>query len=134
MKNKILCIDDDAQFLMLLKRRLSERYDVDTTTSTVKGLKLINENDYYCLIFDYDMPEYNGIDLAKIVKKNPRLCNIPIILITGMADETIQQLAIDNGISVYFLKTINIDYDLIATQIESLTTLHRITNGLNTIN
>ena len=47
---------------------------------------LIN-NDYHLVISDVMMPEMDGFSLLRLIKKNPELNHIPVILLTSKADQ-----------------------------------------------
>ena len=65
--------------------------------------KLITEN-FDLVICDWEMPELNGIQLLKKVKKDPKYQHIPFVMLTSFQDETRCQEAIDEGALDYILK------------------------------
>jgi DNA-binding response OmpR family regulator len=85
---KLLIIDDDQSILNLLENYLTSiGYDVVCTTSSLDGLKQIEDetNQFDLIITDLIMPDISGIGLISILKKdNPQ---IPIIAITGKGAE-----------------------------------------------
>ena len=65
---KILIIDDDAAFLVILSRYIQEYYpllQVQTCTNPVQALAVIREKDLDLLLVDLEMPTLDG---AKIFK------------------------------------------------------------------
>jgi two-component system, sensor histidine kinase ChiS len=81
---KILLVDDEPFLLKTLAIRLRHwGYDVLDASDGVKGLEAINQHLPDLLILDKEMPELNGDELAKIVKRDLRLRHIPIILISA---------------------------------------------------
>ncbi|MEO5666469.1 MAG: response regulator [Bdellovibrionota bacterium] len=67
----------------------------------------INASSPYDLILsDWNMPMLNGIELAKILKKDDAMKNTPFILLTGIADEHKVHLALKIGVSDYVLKPV----------------------------
>jgi len=81
---KILLVDDEPFLLKTLSVRLSHwGYDVVDAPNGVKGLEVMNQQLPDLLILDKEMPEMNGDEVAKIVRKDLRLKHIPIILISA---------------------------------------------------
>ena len=63
------------------------------------------EKDQFDLILcDWEMPELNGIQLLKKIKKNPTLQNIPFIMLTSTEDAERHQQALDEGALDYIVK------------------------------
>jgi CheY-like chemotaxis protein len=57
------------------------------------------------LIFlDIRVPKKNGLEVAKIIKKDPRLKNIPTIMLTTSSSSSDVLLAYENGANIYFKK------------------------------
>ena len=81
----ILCVDDSADFLRMVKVLLARRgFRVLTATSGDAALKIFQRSRCTVAIIDYMMPGMKGGELARRLRKfDPQL---PIILHTGYAD------------------------------------------------
>ena len=82
IKNKILLVEDDLQLLQLLAEMLHEAgYRVTQASDGKKALQLLsNQNGGFdLLVSDIDLPEVNGINLAR----NARRLACPVILMSG---------------------------------------------------
>ncbi|MFC1852573.1 response regulator [candidate division CSSED10-310 bacterium] len=81
---KILLVDDEQEFTEVLSQRLETRgMKVDVARNGLEALKKIEDHVYDVIIMDMVMPELNGIEaLKRIRKSNPEL---QIILLTGHA-------------------------------------------------
>jgi DNA-binding NtrC family response regulator len=88
MIEKILLIDDEEDFLTVMSDRMKARnMQVSTASSAKDGLVKAASGAYDAVILDLMMPEMDGIETLKILKKkNPDLA---VILLTGHA--TIKQ-------------------------------------------
>jgi DNA-binding NtrC family response regulator len=88
MIEKILLIDDEEDFLTVMSDRMKARnMQVSTAASAKEGLEKAASGAYDAVILDLMMPEMDGIETLKILrKKNPDLA---VILLTGHA--TIKQ-------------------------------------------
>jgi DNA-binding NtrC family response regulator len=84
MKEKILLVDDEKEFLEIMAERMSARdMDVTTAASAMEAIKLIETHSYDAVVLDLMMPEMDGLDALKAMKdKRPEL---QIILLTGYA-------------------------------------------------
>ncbi len=84
MEEKVLLVDDEKDFLDALGERMSNRgMDVSTTTSAKDAVKKVAEYSYDAIVLDLQMPEMDGIEALKAIKKiNP---DMQVILLTGHA-------------------------------------------------
>ena len=82
---KILVVDDDMTFCMMLKRWLEKRgYAAEAAFSYREAVRLVGEEAFDAVLSDLRLPEGDGITLLREVKeRNPRS---PFILMTGYAD------------------------------------------------
>ena len=95
MKSKLLLVDDNENFIQLLKIAMEdEDYEVDTTDSGMSVLSIMENTSYDWLISDIRMGDLDGIRLAKKVKeKYPRA---KIILMTAYkVPERIEELEVE---------------------------------------
>ena len=101
---RILCVDDEPDLLDLLKIFLEEsgQFSVDTITSATEALVLLDSEKYDAIISDYQMPDVDGIELLKEIRK--RFGDIPFILFTGRGREEVVIEAINNWADFYLQK------------------------------
>lgn len=103
---KIIYVDDEDHFLDQVKRYL-ERKDEDLEVYTAKSakvaLEIFNENEYDAIISDYMMPELNGIEFLKKIRKE-KGSSIPFIIFTGKGREEVAMEALNIGADRYFTK------------------------------
>lgn len=104
---KVVCIDDEELLLNFLVRKLKQVEGIDEIhpfTSSVEALEYISNNKVDILLSDIYMPEINGINLAKKVKKiSP---NIAIIFITSYEEYALDALKLHA--CGYILKPVNL--------------------------
>ncbi len=100
---KILLVDDDEDFLLLLGEYMSLRdQQFDKAGSCDEARSLLRNNRYDIVISDFNMPLESGLDLFYHVSKTHP--GIPFILMTGCEDDLVQQKAIRMGVSAYIKK------------------------------
>ena len=84
MMARILLVDDTPKVRESIKDALeSAGFEVDEAPDGLVAIEFLNERPYTLLITDLWMPEVDGLDLMKHLRKiNP---NMPVIAITGGA-------------------------------------------------
>ena len=100
----ILYVDDELNLLEVGKLFLerSGQFSIDTTTSAPAALDLLDTKNYDAIISDYQMPDMDGIEFLKAVRK--RSGDIPFIFFTGKGSEAVVIEAINNGADFYLQK------------------------------
>jgi two-component system alkaline phosphatase synthesis response regulator PhoP len=82
---KVLLVDDDVEFCEATKLFLESRgYEVDLAYDGKNGLEKIRADKPNLVILDVMMPEINGYDVCVILKEDPELKDIPVVLLTGV--------------------------------------------------
>ena len=88
---------------MYLRTYIDESSKLLTASSAKEGLSLFDEQPFDLVISDQRMPDKNGLELLRAIKKKNPL--IPTILLTGYADHDILKEAFnDVGVSKYINK------------------------------
>lgn len=84
MADKILLVDDEAEFLKTLSERMRARgMEVSTAGSAKDALAKVDEGAYDAVVLDLQMPGMDGLEALRILKeKDPKL---QVILLTGHA-------------------------------------------------
>src|SRR5712691_11474801 len=81
---RIVVIDDNANDLAVTRRFLERRgYDVITALSGDEGLRAVEQNAPDAILVDYRMPLMDGFEVARRVKSDAQLQNIPVLMLTG---------------------------------------------------
>jgi twitching motility two-component system response regulator PilG len=79
----VLSVDDSLIVQTLIKRTLSDRYQVLLVSNAVDALKVINTNAIALLLLDVTMPEIDGLEFCRTVRSFPKFKNLPIIMVTA---------------------------------------------------
>lgn len=99
MITRILLAEDDRGTALLVKTQLENKgYSVFTAGNGLEALKILSSQSIDLLITDVVMPKMDGVDLYAAVKKDPKTCNIPIIIVTDKAvfKESFTSLGVSN--------------------------------------
>ncbi|MBN2059553.1 MAG: sigma-54-dependent Fis family transcriptional regulator [Deltaproteobacteria bacterium] len=107
MKPKILIIDDEPEFLHVLKSYFSfEGYEVFTAGSAEEGLKLIGQTFFDAVVTDMAMPGgKSGLDLLREIRQTDGI--LPVIIMTGVGTIESAVEAIQIGAFHYVTKPFN---------------------------
>ncbi|MEH6404592.1 MAG: response regulator [Sneathiella sp.] len=118
--NHVLYIEDNPVQRILFKNAVEKYgYEVDTADNGTEGLELQSSRPYSLIAIDYQLPDINGLELAKKLRDNDT--HIPILMITGEGGEQIAADAFEAGISQYVVKgDPNIFLELIPNKIKTL--------------
>jgi two-component system OmpR family response regulator len=100
--NKILLIDDDVELTSMLKEFLvHEGFDVSVANDGVTGAQYVLLNQYHLVVLDVMMPQLNGIDTLKLIRKSSQ---IPVIMLTAKGDEADRFFGLELGADDYVPK------------------------------
>jgi len=113
----IAVIDDDQSMARMLSRVIkAEGFEVERFCSAEEFLNSDSLRQFDCLILDMNLPGMSGIDLQR--QLNDSGVEIPIVFISGQAEEATRQYALAAGAAGFFSKPFSIDSLL--TSIRSL--------------
>jgi PAS domain S-box-containing protein len=129
---RVLHVDDEPGFADLVKTYLERDYevlDVTTVKSGPEALARIEDDDFDCVVSDYNMPEMNGLELLDAVRAEDS--DRPFILFTGRGSEEIASEAISAGVTEYLQKETGTDqYTVLANRIVNAVESHRSKQAL----
>ncbi|SOC38795.1 response regulator transcription factor [Salinicoccus kekensis] len=102
MTEKILIVDDEERIRKLLNMYLvREGYEITEAEDGAEALELALENDYNCILLDLMMPEMDGIEVAKRLRREK---STPIIMLTAKGEENNRVEGFEVGADDYIVK------------------------------
>lgn len=105
---KILIIDDstnDATIISLYIKEIEPSAEITQIELGKESIPLIRSNDYDCVFLDYRLPDINGLELLKEIHDvSTGLCPHPMVMLTGMGDESLMVQALEYGVQDYLTK------------------------------
>jgi len=101
---RILVVDDDDMNLLLAKEILSEHYNVTTTNSAKKALKLLEEEIPELLLLDLHMPEMDGFEMIHFLHENEEWADIPVVFLTADNDRNVEVRGFKAGAQDFITK------------------------------
>lgn len=97
-KGKVLIVDDDVDILQLLKKRVeASDFDCLTAEDPVVGLRTVVKEKPDLILLDLMLPKMSGLGLLRIVKNNPEIAHIPVVVLTALGDKMVEMEAVDLG-------------------------------------
>ena len=108
-EKKILLIDKEKFFHDIFNTILKDKEKNDLILISAfdgkSGIELAEEYFPDIIITDLVLPQKNGFEVLREIKKNPRLINIPIIVLTNLIDTHEIEQAMSYKISSYLIKS-----------------------------
>ncbi len=109
---KILVVDDDKQTTSMLSKFFNyEGHTTVVTNDPMEGLRHIQQEQYDVILLDIYMPEFNGMNIIKILATNEILKDQNIFLFSG-ADypgNQIKDFLMREGVNGFLKKPIDLD-------------------------
>ncbi|MCW8810730.1 MAG: response regulator transcription factor [Ignavibacteriaceae bacterium] len=104
---KILIIEDDPATIAGLEETLkAEHFEVTTVMSGQMGYEKAKTDDYDLILLDLMLPEKNGIDVCKDLRKDG--ISTPILMLTGKKEEIDKVIGLEIGADDYVTKPFSI--------------------------
>lgn len=99
---KLLIIDDDLKLLELLKEYFEKNnFECDTAELPSEGLKKIVKNSFDLIILDVMLPEMDGFEVCKKIRKQH---DVPIVMLTAKGETTDRIVGLEIGADDYVSK------------------------------
>ncbi|MFA5076438.1 MAG: response regulator [Patescibacteria group bacterium] len=111
---KIFIIEDDKFYSNVCKLKLNkEGYDVESATNFDDFLLLAKKNKPDLILMDIILPDHNGFEILKLLKKDPVLKSVKVIAYSSLGQLEDQEKAKKLGAVDYFVKSEISIYELI---------------------
>jgi CheY-like chemotaxis protein len=105
-KKSILVVDDDPNYLGLVREWLKDTYKVAMVNSGLQALKWLGKNKADLILLDHEMPVTNGPQVLEMLRSDPETSSIPVMFLTGKGDKQSVMAVVALKPEGYFLKTI----------------------------
>ena len=104
----VLLVDDQPANLEVLSKLLSDQgYRVRAVTSGARALEAARLLPPECILLDVAMPEMDGFETMREIRKIPSLKNLPIIAVTAKAMKGDREKCIEAGAWDYLSKPVD---------------------------
>lgn len=119
----ILVVEDNVEVREYIRGALEPLYKVTEAADGREGIQLAKDIIPDLIVSDIMMPEIDGYELCKTLKKDINTCHIPIILLTAKASEESMARGLETGADDYITKPFNTK--LLCLRIKNLVDLRR---------
>ncbi len=112
-RRKILLVEDDdsmRRFLEIVLQRAG--YAVVLAVDGLAAMEVAFNNSIEAVVSDAVMPNLTGHDLCRILRQNPQMKNVPLVILSGLEQEA-SNFPGDSCADAYLLKGSNISEELV---------------------
>lgn len=102
----MVMVIDDSITIRKTTEKILERHDMEVLTAQdgVNAVELLQESIPNIFLLDIEMPRMDGFELATFIRKDERLHDIPIIMITSRSGKKHRDRADQLGVNAYLIK------------------------------
>ncbi len=129
-RGSVLVVDDNPGDVFLARTLLEEEgYTVYTAHNGHDALDIVSREQPDVVLSDVLMPEPDGFEVCRQIKRDPATRLIPVVLITGLHDLEDKIKGIDAGADDFLAKPFN--FDELTARVRALMRLKRFTDDLD---
>jgi DNA-binding response OmpR family regulator len=105
MTSRILIVEDEADVAALCVHHLKQAgFLVETASNGREALELVRKRRPVLIILDLMLPEMPGLDLCRVIKSDPKLRTIAIVMLSAKTEEIDRVLGFELGAEDYISK------------------------------
>ena len=106
--SRILVVDDDHDIVRLIKAYLERAgYLVMSAYDGETALHILRRDHPDLLVLDLMLPDRDGWDLTRLIRANPSLAEVPIIMLTARVEDSDKIVGLEIGADDYITKPFN---------------------------
>jgi two-component system, chemotaxis family, chemotaxis protein CheY len=108
---RVLIVDNDSSSRSRVRHALVQRLSAEVTECGDGGaaLEALSRGTYSLLVTELQLPMMSGIEMLTIVRHQPRLRGLPVIVLTTKGDDALVRRVIGLGVGDYLIKPVNTD-------------------------
>lgn len=127
---KIILIEDESSVVSFIKKGLQElEYEISVALDGNSGIKMVENNDFDMIILDIMLPDINGLEVCKEIRKKNK--TVPILFLTALDSSENIVMGLESGGDDYLVKPFKF-IELVA-RIKSLLRRSGHSNGADAI-
>jgi len=108
MSQYILVVDDDKQIARLIRSYLEQAgYKVMVAYDGDEALRFVRDEKPALIVLDLMLPGKDGWEVTRIIRNDPELASIPIIMLTARVEDTDKIVGLELGADDYITKPFN---------------------------
>jgi len=104
-RKHVLVIEDNARDRELVKVLLEEtECEVRVAEGGGQGLRLATADPPDVILLDLNLPDMDGYEVCRLLRQDPRMQDVPIVIITASDDPALNRHAYESGAQACVLK------------------------------
>lgn len=102
---RILVVDDESDIRDLLSYNLKkEGFDVTTASDGGAALTIARQERFDLVVLDLMLPNISCIDVCKLFRSDPKLADLPVLMLTAKGEEIDRIIGLEVGADDYMIK------------------------------
>lgn len=101
---RVLVVEDNEEMLRLISRTLSSEFSVECASGGEEGLRLMLADPPDLVVTDLMMPGMSGEKLIRLMRAEPSLAQIPVLVLSARADEELRMTLLVDLVQDYVTK------------------------------
>lgn len=103
---RVLIVDDDETILIFLSRLLKNRFDAEVfrAENGLEAISILEDQPIEAIFLDITMPVMDGVEMLKIIRNDNRFKDVPVVIMSAVAEKGIIDKVMELGVFSYMLK------------------------------
>ncbi len=106
----MLIVDDDEDLRNFIKAHFEKTYVVYTAENGKEALGVLERQQVTLIVSDWMMPEMDGPEFCRQVRKNPSISHLPFVMLTAKTDDVSKTEGMNCGADIYIEKPFSMKY------------------------
>jgi len=108
MKPRVLVVDDESDFIQLLKYNLENQgFDILTAGDGMEALNTARRELPDVVLVDLMLPDIDGFSVCEILHSQPSTSKVPIIVVSALDGDYVRSRGIQAGVACCFKKPVD---------------------------
>ena len=104
-RKRVLVVDDSLTVRELERKLLdSHGYEVEVAVNGMEGWNSVRTGNFNLVVTDVDMPRMDGIELVSLIRKDPSLKSLPVMIVSYKDREEDRRRGLEAGADYYLTK------------------------------
>jgi two-component system sensor histidine kinase and response regulator WspE len=106
-RRKRILVVDDSLTVRELERKLLDHagYEVEVAVDGMDGWNVVRTGQFDLIVSDIDMPRMDGIELVSLIRRDPKLKSLPVMIVSYKDREQDRQRGLEAGADYYLTKS-----------------------------
>jgi DNA-binding response OmpR family regulator len=106
MRNKVLLVEDSKAVQQMYRNKLTiEQFQVLTADDGMQAIKLLSSEKPDVVLLDLMMPVMDGFKVLQVIKTDPKLANIPVLVFSAKGQPEEVEKALNLGAAGFIVKS-----------------------------